>query len=186
MRHRDRELLPLEHQSKDGRDAAAGGFGFSGAPLPTLARFLARGKTDAPRFEAGMAPEECEGRDPIENSFKGTTIGPKPPSPTVTPLDFLNSLIALVHESRRQGWIKLDGNRQSLLAKLVAAKRAMENGLDPTAKLEIGAFVNEVQATACQDFTCGGDLPLTSEAYALLYYNGRHLYGQLPRPGRGQ
>jgi hypothetical protein len=168
---------------------AAGGFGFTQAPLPAVARFLAWGKTDLrdlPRFPAGMAPESCEGRDVIQNSFKGTTIGPKPPDSKFVPLSFLNYLISLVHESRQQGWITRDGTHKSLLAKLVAAKRAMEDGLEPTAKQQVGAFVHEVQATACQDFTCGANLPLTSEAYALLYHNGRYLHDRLARPGRQQ
>lgn len=113
------------------------------------------------------------------------TVGPQAPPQVFKPLDFLNYLIALVHESRQQGWIKLDGNQQSLVAKLVAAKRALEDDLDATAKLNVESFVNEVRATACQEFSCSVDLPLTSEAYALLYYNGQYLAAQLPRPGRG-
>jgi hypothetical protein len=168
------------------RGLAAGtsvtGFRLLPGDLPTITPFLAWGDAPAPISDD---PDSCEGEsDILKNAFKAKTIGPRPSAPGVVPFDFLNYLIALVHESRQQGWIKLDGNRQSLVAKLVAAKRAMEDGLDSTAKLEVVAFVNEVEATACQDLTCGGDLPLTSEAYTLLFYNGRYLSDQLPRPGR--
>jgi len=43
------------------------------------------------------------------------------------------------------------------------------------------AFVNEVHAVSCPAFTCPGNKPLTSEAYALLFFNGQFLQERLPQ-----
>jgi hypothetical protein len=42
------------------------------------------------------------------------------------------------------------------------------------------AFVNEVAGASCEDFDCHGNHPATSEAYALLYFNGSYLAQRLP------
>ncbi len=38
---------------------------------------------------------------------------------------------------------------------------------------------SEVQATSCLEFTCPGNKPLTSEAFALLFFNGQFLVKRL-------
>lgn len=156
------------------------GFGFRNADLPTIVSFSAWGKADPPAFQEGQAPYSCEGDDPLQNSFRGATIGPKPPPRDFIPIEFLNYLITLVHDSRQAGWIREDGVRQSLLAKLLNAKRKLEAGDTKVAKNVLNAFLNEVRATSCQDFTCPGNKPLTSEAYALLFFNGQFLVERLP------
>ncbi len=135
--------------------------------------FLAWNDVEPPSFPDGMAPESCEGDDVIENSFKGKTVGPKAPPATFNPLEFVNYLIALLHDSRQQGWISVDGLYQSLLAKLLATKRSLEAGGSETAGGQMRAFLNEVQAVSCPQFSCPGNTPLTSKAYALLFFNGR-------------
>lgn len=158
---------------------SAVGLGFRNADLPTIVSFLAWGKADPPTFLEGEAPSACEGDDPFQNNFKGVTVGPKPPPREFVPIEFLNFLITLVHDSRQAGWIKEDGVRQSLLAKLLNAKRKLEGGDAPVAKNILNAFLNEVRATSCQEFTCRGNKPLTSEAYALLFFNGKFLVDRL-------
>lgn len=111
------------------------------------------------------------------------TIGPKAPPVQFVPLEFLNYLIALLHDSRQQGWVKVDGIHQSLLAKLLAAKRSLEAGQAQAAHGQLKAFLNEVQAVSCPEFSCPGNKPLTSEAYALLYFNGQYLFERLPATG---
>ncbi len=112
-------------------------------------------------------------------TFRTKTVGPKAPSTTFVPVEFLNYLISLVHDSRQQAWITRDGAKKSLLAKLINAKRKLEAGQNHVAKNMLNAFLNEVQATSCQQFSCPGNKPLTSEAYALLYFNGQYLWERL-------
>ncbi len=142
-----------------------------------------------PDIDLESLPEEYEG-DPdkvreleLQVVLHAKTVGPTAPPQTFVPLEFLNYLIALLHDSRQQSWIKVDGIHQSLLAKLLAAKRALEGGRVQPAAGELKAFVNEVQAVSCPEFSCPGNKPLTSEAYALLYFNGQYLLERLPASG---
>jgi hypothetical protein len=112
-------------------------------------------------------------------TFRTKSVGPKAPPQSFVAIDFLNYLITLVHDSRQQGWIKVDGVKQSLLAKLINAKRKLEAGDTKVTKNMLKAFLNEVQATSCQEFECPGKKPLTSEAYALLFFNGQFLWERL-------
>lgn len=116
--------------------------------------------------------------------FHTKTVGPKAPPATFVPLDFLDYLIALLHDSRQNGWVKVEGVHRSLLAKLLAAKRALEASRVEPASGELGAFAREVEAVSCLDFRCPGNRALSSEAFALLYYNARYLLDRLPVVGR--
>jgi hypothetical protein len=111
--------------------------------------------------------------------FTTVSVGPKAPPKDFVPLEFLNYLISLLHQSRTNGWVTRDGTQQSLLAKLINAKRKLEDGDHAVAKNMLNAFLNEVRAGSCQQFTCPGDKPLTSEAYALLFFNGQYLIERL-------
>lgn len=112
-------------------------------------------------------------------AFRGKTVGPRAPAQEFVPLEFLNYLITLVHDSRKQGWIRNDGVRTSLLAKLINAKRQLERKQTVAAKNMLNAFLQEVQAVSCPEFSCPGNKPLTSEAYALLFFNGQFLFDRL-------
>lgn len=76
-------------------------------------------------------------------------------------------MIARAHE-----WIRVEGVHESLFAKLINAKRKLEAGDPGTARNILNAFLDEARATSCDDFNCPGNKPLTSEAYALLFFNG--------------
>lgn len=112
--------------------------------------------------------------------FRTSSVGPTAPPQNFVALEFLNYLISLLQDSRQQRWIKVDGVHQSLLAKLINAKRKLESGDTAVAKHLLNAFLNEVHAVSCSRFTCPGNKPLTSEAYALLFFNGQFLQERLP------
>ncbi len=159
------------------------GFRLTSYGLPGIRNVIVR-----PDIDENSLPEEFTEAEKIPElearlMFRGKTVGPKAPPQPFVPLEFLNYLIALLHDSRQQGWIRLDGIHQSLLAKLLAAKRSLEAGRVQPAAGELRAFVNEVQAVSCPELTCLGNKPLTSEAYALLFFNGQYLFERLPAPG---
>jgi len=126
-------------------------------------------------------PENTERLKAIEKAIEVTlkTVGPTAPPKDFVPIEFLNYLITLLHDSRKLGWIKVEGIHKSLLAKLLEAKRALEKGQSRIAKNTLNAFLNEVRAVSCQEFSCPGNKPLTSEAYALLFFNGQFLWERL-------
>jgi hypothetical protein len=156
------------------------GFRLTSPALPGI-----RSSEVIPAINTDLLPPEFEDPDKVVTlraslTIHTRTVGPTPPPATVVPVEFVNYLIALLHESRAQGWIRLDGLHQSLLAKLRAAKRHLGAGDPRTAGNVLRAFAHEVDATSCRDLACPGNRPLTSEAYAVLFFNAEFLLAQLP------
>jgi hypothetical protein len=141
-----------------------------------------------PKFKQTPVPDatatDVERIRTIEKAIAVTlkTVSPTAPPKEFVALDFLNYLITLVYDSRNLGWIKVDGVKQSLLAKLLTAKRKLEGKDTSEAQNLLNAFLNEVRAVSCPEFTCPGNKPLTSEAYALLFFNGQYLLARLRLP----
>jgi hypothetical protein len=79
------------------------------------------------------------------------TVGPKDPAEPFVALELLNHLIALLHESRRLGWIIRDGVHQSMLTKLTTAKRRLEENDVAGARNNVSAVVSEVGGASCTD-----------------------------------
>jgi hypothetical protein len=107
------------------------------------------------------------------------TVGPKAPPQSLTASTFLDYLITLLNDSRQQGWIRIKGVHHSLLTKLMNAKYRLDAGNSKDAKKILATFLQEVTATSCRQLSCPGNKPLTSEAYALLFFNGQYLWTQL-------
>lgn len=103
----------------------------------------------------------------VSIAWKGKTIGPTAPSADFKPIEFLNYVIDLKHQTSSLGWITNKGIEQSLDAKLENAKKKLEQGNNTAAKNILEAFINEVEAQK--------DKHLTSEAYALMKYNVQYL-----------
>jgi len=99
--------------------------------------------------------------------WTGKTVGPKAPPKVFVPLDFLDNLISLKHQALTLGWIDNEGVENSLDVKLENARKKIEGGDIKTAKNILNAFLNEVKAQNGKH--------LSSEAYALLYFNGWYL-----------
>lgn len=122
-------------------------------------------------------PESYEGNlkamFALENKVKwtGQTIGPKAPPKVFDGDSFINYLIALVNQSRTQGWIDNDGITNSFLTKLKNVQAKLASRDSNTAKNVLGAFLNDVQAQNGKH--------LSSEGYALLYFNGKYLVDHL-------
>ncbi|MBI3557890.1 MAG: hypothetical protein HY074_16635 [Deltaproteobacteria bacterium] len=102
--------------------------------------------------------------------WMGKTVGPKAPPKVFDGGNFIANLIALVNQSRAQGWIDNDGIVTSLLAKLNTAQSKLPSDTK-TAKNTLSAFMNEVSAQNGKH--------LTSEAYALLYFNAQYAVNHL-------
>lgn len=165
-----------------------GGFQLTSYGLPGIRPVIIQ-----PAIPYDDLPEEFEGdvvkaRELQEQLlFRDRTVGPKAPPATFVPLEFLNYLITLVHDSRQQGWIRRDEAHKNLVAKLLDVKRKLEREAGEETHKEatekLGAFLHEVQGLSCRQFSCRGNKPLTSEAYALLFFNGQHLCDRLQPPG---
>jgi hypothetical protein len=149
-----------------------------------------RAITIEPKFKQTPVPEatdeNVERLKAIKRAITVTlkTIGPTAPPQPFVAIEFLNYLITLVHDSRQQGWIRKNEEYQELLQELRKAKRRLEANDPGGARRPLGEFLEEVREEGCRTFQCGYDKALTSEAYALLFFNGQFLRAQLPKPPR--
>ena len=108
--------------------------------------------------------------------WTGKTVGPEAPPKVFVADDFLTNLIALKDQSLSLGWIKEKGIAMSLDAKLNEARRKIAKGDFDDAKHVLHSFLNEVHAQNGKH--------ITSEAYALLYFNAKYLIDHLPEKSK--
>jgi hypothetical protein len=162
------------------------GFRMTSYGLPTV-----RTARVSPRIDVDELPQEYEDH-PEKNrtlrdslTFWTSTVGPQAPPATIVPLEFLNYLISLVHDSERLGWIPKAQDARPLLNWLTQAKRRLESNEGGKAARRIQHFVQDVTRDGCRDFTCGQGTKFTAEAYAVLVFNGQFLLNHLPAPGPG-
>ncbi|MFL5814665.1 MAG: FIMAH domain-containing protein [Bdellovibrionia bacterium] len=156
------------------------GFSFKSSGLPTIVdakfsgrarnRYFVPGDDDSPSVDQSFDRIYSQLKAQYPNSFIDTvslkTLGPVNPPATFDAAGSIRNLITLVNQSRAQGWIDNDGIANSLTAKLNTALSKATS--DPkTAKNVLGAFLNDVQAQNGKH--------LSSEAYALLYFNGQYV-----------
>jgi len=149
-----------------------GGFALKSPGIPAIREILIRPDIDLERLPPEYN-ENVEKTIALENKVKwlGKTIGPKAPPKVFKGSEFIQYLISSKEQSFTLGWIKNKGLERSLDAKLDAAKKKIEFGDNKSAKNIMQAFLNEVEAQKGKG--------LSSEAYALLFYNGQYLIDHL-------
>lgn len=142
--------------------------------LPNFTNYFARGYVEITPVQYGKAPElaQTEGADIFQNSKKGLTLGPWLPDSTLSLDSFTDTLETFRYRSCEElGWAtdtavcgqleeSLSQVKISLLAQdSVAAANALSN------------FIELVEQEK--------DASLTSEGYALLYFNADYLRAKL-------
>lgn len=136
-------------------------------------------------------------------SFKSVTVGPTSPPENFKPVDFLDYIVSLKKDAYYQGWIieknaakdrdrdaknkkdekyKGDDKEASIMnsfdKKLDHARAELVRGDNREAIKKLKSFIHEVTAL----YKEGKDIHrshITSEAFALLYYNAQYLIDQL-------
>lgn len=150
--------------------------------LPGIVAYYSEGESVA-RCPEGMAVDFIPGYDdltPYGPGIVGKTVGPVALPSDFKPIDFLNYIIDLKHQSTSLGWIKNKGIENSLDAKLDNAKKKIEAGDTKTAQNILNAFINEIEAQGCETYEkCPEGKHLTSEVYALMKYNVDYLISNL-------
>lgn len=155
------------------------GFKIMSRGIPGLRGFIIEPKLIPPSEESDITNEQIqEMEDKV--AFKGKTIGPTAPPADFKPVEFINYIIDLKHQSASLGWITNKGIENSLDVKLDNAKKKLQAGDNNTAKNILKALINEVEAQGCDTYDkCPDDKHLTPEAYALLKYNVQYLVEKL-------
>lgn len=109
----------------------------------------------------------------LENKVKwvGKTVGPKAPPKALSPSSFLDYIGTLGQQSIQLGWIKDSGWHESLVAKYLEAKKKIASGDTKAGRNILSALLNEIKAQQ--------DKKITSEGFALLYFNIKYLIDHL-------
>ncbi len=137
-----------------------------------------------PWIDPDQVPENLTSWDELNNFysqfvFRSKSVGPTAPPQDFVAVDFLNYLITLVHDSRQLGWVREAEEQTHLVRMLLKAKRHLEAGGPGKARSALKAFLQRVREAGCRGFDCPKDKALTSEAYALLLFNGQFLHDRL-------
>ncbi|MDZ7716204.1 MAG: hypothetical protein U5J95_08340 [Balneolaceae bacterium] len=166
-RGREFDIAPKEERNE---------FGFASKEMPSVVTYYSSGYIETPKVPEGEAPplESIVGADIFENSIQGKTIGPRKLPDDISDSALLDTLYSYLTFSCDTIWIENRGVCRSLEAKLDNVARQLERGNTKTAANNLQAFLNELQALK--------ENQLSSEAFALLYYNGEYLLDQLRNP----
>src|SRR5438094_6327159 len=107
---------------------------------------------------------------PPASPITGFTIGPRSKT-SLSPTAYLDDIAAMTAQAFSLGWIDKSGTVTSLDQKLHDVTGALAKGNAKEAANKLTAFMKEVEAQQGKH--------LTSEAYALLFFNAQYLRDHL-------
>jgi photosystem II stability/assembly factor-like uncharacterized protein len=139
------------------------GFSVASSLPPTIRSFNLLPFVDVPVLNS---EDDIETLPPPVPPITGFTIGPRTTT-ALTPQAYVDDIIQLNQRAFALGWIDDSGLLDSLDQKLQAIKQALSKGANKEAVDTLTTFMQEVEA---QQGT-----HLTSEAYALLFFNAQYL-----------
>ncbi len=151
------------------------GFKVKSVGLPKIANFYIqsdRGPWFRNRDSGGGDALIRMHEDIINNSFSNKTITPySPPFPFI-PSDFLDTLNTYTDSSHALDWIETEETKNKYNTYFNNAKTFLEQTDSASARAELELVLNDCNADS--------STVLSSEAYALLYFNTEYLIEQLP------
>ena len=150
------------------------GFGMKSAGLPKILRYWVRAFERIPSEEGQYDPASF---NIFATHLCRTTIGPATPPHPFAALSFLDTISSYVAQSALLGWIKNQTTANRYLNSLNSAKSNLQQNDISGARTTL----QTVLINAISDSSSN----LTSEAYALIYYNTQYLLAQLPIPPSG-
>ena len=183
-------------------DSAVSGFALISAGLPSVVNAYSRGSTTMLSFP-DEPPSEIEMLVDSLDSFPNNcvirkTIGPSGPPNPFAPLRLLDTLLSYVHQSHELGWINnerdddaeedeqaQDGIVKNLDKRLSQTRDLITKNKVSTAKNRLEKFLHKVeqlwdrQQKEEKRNRKNPKIIFTSEAYALLKYNGDYLLDHL-------
>jgi hypothetical protein len=112
--------------------------------------------------------------------FDTRVVGPVGPPLDATPAAMAADIEALRAEARTLGWIRTDAAAESLRVQLSTLSSALAQSDFSLAKRTARAFLSDVSATGCTTFECPPTKALTSDAYALMFFNMEYLRSLIP------
>ncbi len=154
---------------------SADGFRQLAVGLLTITHYRVSGAAPTPQAILDADEDSLPPKPTVwENAVSGYTLGVDPLPTAASPASLGARLRNLLVRSCRLGWIDPPGVCNSLLVKLDAATRSIGKGSFESARGQLQALANEVEAQR--------DHKLTSEAASLLSANLAALLARLPAP----
>jgi hypothetical protein len=158
-------------------------FSFEAQGLPGIGRFWAAGwapwfyseDTEDSLLNEGYTDSDLHPTD--DQYFQGSAIVKVIPPVPFVPLNFLDTLNHYTTQSSNLGWITNQTTANKYLGYFATAKTQLQANNNAGAR----STLQTVLTNAISDSTSS----LTSEAYALIYYNTQYLLAQLPLPPSG-
>jgi hypothetical protein len=185
-----------------GIDSLVSGFAIICAGLPTVLNTYSRGLTRGISFP-DEPPSEVEMVIDSLSSFPNNcvirkSIGPSDPSKEFEAFEFLDTLLSYIHQSHHLGWINNtrdddaeedekaeDGIVKNLDKRLGKIRDLVDRDKIPAARSQLQRFLRKVerlwdrQQNEDKRNRKNPRIIFTSEAYALLKYNGEYLLDHL-------
>lgn len=159
-------------RSKIGPGQSQDGLILSSRGIPAIRDVIVR-----PYINKKKLPEEyyedLEKITALENKVKwtGKVLAPRAPPKIFNEELAVSKLVDAITEAQKLNWIKNAGLARSFEAKLEAASKKLTSGDKKVAQNILGALQSEIEAQKGKQ--------LTSEGYALLYYNLDYILKQL-------
>ncbi|MDI6765500.1 MAG: hypothetical protein QME52_01540 [Bacteroidota bacterium] len=150
------------------------GSGIQSVDLPGIKTIYAKGSNALGNVSSPQRTRESVINDVLINSYHTQTVGPTSTPSPFDSLNFLDTLTSYTTQSRTLGWI----TEQSTAGKYTTFFDSAKVQLQRNAIRATRATLDTVLANANQDSSHA----LTSEAYALIYFNTEYLLNQLPTP----
>ncbi len=153
------------------------GFSFISEGLPGIFDYFIRGFVEIEPVAYGQAPplSMTTGSDIFENSVNGLTISPWIPDPSISLISFTDTLETFRHRSCEElEWVTDAGVCIELEDGLSEVKANLQAGDSLSAANALKRVIDLVEAEK--------ETSLTSEGYALLYFNAQYLGEKLPEP----
>ncbi|MBI1807829.1 MAG: right-handed parallel beta-helix repeat-containing protein [Ignavibacteria bacterium] len=146
------------------------GFGTVSISPPAIVKYHVQGY----RWYGQTATDEEHRNDILTNSVSGYTLGTTDTTQPFVPLNFLDTLKGYITQSRSLGWIGDQQTADKYAALFDSGKAQLQRNDNRTAR----ATLDSVMANSTRD----SSTVLTSEAYALIFFNAQYLLSQLPVP----
>lgn len=120
-----------------------------------------------PSYKVRKMIDSLRRKENYNRGLKVKTIGPQKVSDNITPIEIADTLTSYLSFSCDTSWITNQGICRSLKTKINNIQKEVERGKDKNAVNNIKALLKELNAL--------NEKKISSEAYALLYFNGEYL-----------
>ncbi|MGA2625196.1 MAG: hypothetical protein ABSF91_15170 [Bacteroidota bacterium] len=155
----------------------ASGFEINSLSLPAIVEYYVQGYRPESNavFDSTDLSENDLKNDILTNSIKGYTIAAQDPPSPFNRLNFLDSLKSYVLQSRSLGWITSQSSADTYALLIDSAKARLQRNDSLSAHRALDTVIQHAVADSAS--------VLSSEAFALIFFNAQYLLAQMsPAP----